>query len=221
VNLLHTNAPVAFVLLGWLILLPPLAFALRAVWGRFLGNDAAEHAWLGGALAIALLWIFQVRVGAGPSFGMLGCGLYVILFGRARGLLGLMLALVLHTALHDGAWLNLGLNGVLFALLPALIVGAIQDRIAAVLPKNLFIFMIGNGMFTTLVANGVTSVALIAAAVGVGASPHVTDLGDYFSAALLLAWGESIVSGMLFTALVIFLPAVVPTYERDLYLPLR
>ena len=38
-------------------------------------------------------------------------------------------------------------------------------------------------------------------------------------AAKLLAWSEAIVSGMLFSALVIFLPSIVLTYRRDLYLP--
>jgi uncharacterized membrane protein len=81
--------------------------------------------------------------------------------------------------------------------------------------------MIGNGMFTSLAATALTSVALMATAVGAGAAPLAADLGYYISAALLLAWGESIVSGMLFSALVIFLPAVVLTYRRDLYLPVR
>jgi len=220
-DLLYTDVPLALALLGWALLLPALAVALHAVRDGFLKGSAAEHAWLGGAAAVALLWIFQVRVGDGPSFGLLGCALYAMLFGRARGMLGLTLALIMHTALHDGAWLNLGINGMLFAVLPALVVGQMLRTIEAALPHSVFIFMIGNGMFTSLAATALTSVALMATAVGAGAAPLAADLGDYISAALLLAWGESIVSGMLFSALVIFLPAVVLTYRRDLYLPVR
>ena len=44
---------------------------------------------------------------------------------------------------------------------------------------------------------------------------------DPFVYALLLAWGEALASGMLFSALVIFSPHLVLTYRQDLYLPPR
>jgi uncharacterized membrane protein len=220
-NLLHAVVPAAFALPAWLILAPALVLAVRAVRGPFLARGAAEHAWLGGAVCIALLWMLEIKVGPGPRFGMLGAGLYAIVFGRARGALGLMLALVVHTALAHGAWRNLALNGLLFAFLPAMIAGTLQQRLESTLPHNLFVFIIGNGMFATLLATAVTSVALIETALATGAAPQVADLGSYLAAALLLSWSEAIVSGMLFSALVVFLPAVVLTYRRDLYLPGR
>jgi uncharacterized membrane protein len=220
-NLLHYRASVWLVLLGWLVFAPALLLTLRGVRRRFVERGLVEHAWLGGAVCVALLWMFEVRVGNGPAFGMLGCGLYALVFGRDRAILGLTLALVLHTALNDGAWANLGLNGVLFALVPALIAGTLQRRIEAHLPHNLFVFIIGNGMFATLVATAVTSLALIGASLAGGASHAVADLGEYVGAAMLLAWSEAIVSGMLFSALVIFLPAVVLTFHEDIYLPRR
>jgi uncharacterized membrane protein len=221
VNLLHTAVDAGTALLAWVILAPALWLALRAARGRFFPGAFVENAWLGGAVCVALLWLFEVKVGNGPRFGMLGCGLYALVFGRSRGMLGLMLALILHTALNHGAWRNLGLNGVLFAVLPAMIAGTVQQCIELRLPRNLFVFIIGNGMFATLAATVVTSLLLMATALVTGASPPVAVLGDYVGAAMLLAWSESIVSGMLFSALVIFLPAIVLTYQRDRYLPAR
>ncbi len=221
VNLLRVDVHAGWAILGIVLLVPALLWALRSVWGRFLAHDVTEHVWLGGALCVALLWMFEVRVGNGPGFGMLGCALYVLLFGRARGMLGLMIAVLLHTALHHGAWLNLGLNGVLFAVVPAILTSWLQTRIERALPHNVFVFIIGNGVFATLVATAMTSLALIAAALYSGAVPPVSDLSDYVDAAMLLAWGEALVSGMLFSALVIYVPAVVLTFRRDEYLPVR
>lgn len=45
--------------------------------------------------------------------------------------------------------------------------------------------------------------------------------GDPIACALLLACGETLASGMLFSALVIFGPHLVLTYRQDLYLPPR
>jgi len=217
VNLLHIGVGAPLALLGWILLLPVLRGAWRARRGGVLELGLAEDAWLGGAVGIALLWTLEIKVGGGPRFGMLGAALYVLVFGRARGLLGLVLALLVHTALDHGSWRNLGLNGLLFAVLPAYLTAALQRRIETHLPHNPFVFMIGNGMFTTLAATAVTSLALIATALAAGAAPPVADLGAYLGAALLLAWSEAIVSGMLLSALVVFQPALVHTYRAELY----
>jgi uncharacterized membrane protein len=46
-------------------------------------------------------------------------------------------------------------------------------------------------------------------------------VADHVAYSLLLAWGEAILSGMLFSALVLFTPQLVLTYRQDLYLPRR
>jgi uncharacterized membrane protein len=46
-------------------------------------------------------------------------------------------------------------------------------------------------------------------------------LSDVLGYALLLAWGEALASGMVFSALVIYRPNLVLTYRQDLYLPPR
>jgi uncharacterized membrane protein len=220
-NLLHAPVAAELALLGWLLLLPGALLALRAVRGGFLAEGGQQHAWLAGLVAIALLWSLQVEAGDGLHVGMLGSALYALLFGPARAVLGLLLALLLVTGLDDGAWLNLGLNGLLLALLPALLTHALQRLIERRLSANLFVFIIGNGMFVTLAVTAATSIALLALSlltVGPGAALR---FGDYAAYALLLAWGEALLSGMVFSALVIFTPRLVLTYREDTYLPLR
>ena len=86
------------------------------------------------------------------------------------------------------------------------------------LPKNVFIFMIGHGMFVTLAVTVATTALLVV--VSWILKPGPADL-DQLAYALLLAWGEALASGMLFSALVIFGPHLVLTYRQDLYLPPR
>jgi uncharacterized membrane protein len=152
---------------------------------------------------------------------MLGVALFSLLFGRARAVLGLLAALVVHATFTGGAWANLGVNGLLFAALPAWIATALQRQIEARLPKNLFIFIIGNGMFVALVTTAVTSVVQLLAALAIAVPATFVNFGAHVGYALLLAWGEALVSGMIFSALVVFRPGVVLTYRQDLYLPPR
>jgi uncharacterized membrane protein len=220
-NLLNAPISLDLALLGWLLFVPAVLLALRDVRGGFLAQGAQQHAWLAGMVCVALLWTLQVRMGDGPTFGMLGVALYVLLFGRARAVLGLLGALLLHTWLADGAWMSVGLNGLLFAVLPALIASTLQRALERWLPKNVFVFIIGNGMFVTLAATAITSMVLLALSMNVTAAAATTHYGDYVGYSLLLAWGEALLSGMIFSALVIFLPQVVLTYREDSYLPPR
>ncbi len=226
-NLLNVSVSFELALLGWALFLPAVLLSLRAVWGDirregFLAEGSQQHAWLAGIVCISLLWSLQVKAGDGIAFGMLGTALYVLLFGRARAILGLTAALGLHIGLTHGSALNLGLNGVLFAVLPALLTATLQRALERWLPQNVFIFIIGNGMFVTLAATALTSLALLAVSITAAAAPSAAQhMGEYVGVSLMMAWGEAVVSGMIFSSLVIFRPRVVLTYSEDRYLPRR
>ncbi len=216
-NLQHDAVPWPLAAAGWALLAPAVRGALRSVRGAFLRPGIVEHAWLGGAVAVSMLWMLQVRVGGSAALGMLGSALFALVFGYSRALLGLLLALVLHTALAGGPWPNLGLNGVLLAVLPSAAATMLRRQIETRLPRNPFVFMIGNGMFATLAATALTRLALIGASM-LAWPPHApVTLGTYVTATMLLTWSEAIVSGMLLSALVVFLPEVVLTYREELY----
>jgi len=222
VNLLDAHLSPALATLGWLLLAPFALLSLRAARHEFLREPAQQHAWLAGVVCVALLWTLQVRLGNGAGFGLLGAALYVLVFGAARGILGLLAALALHHLLTDGPWLGLGFSGLLYAVLPALLTAGLQAALARWLPKNLFVFIIGNGLFVTLAATALTSVALLLLSLALRDAPAAADaLGDYVGYSLLLAWGEALASGMIFSALVIFMPRIVLTYREDAYLPPR
>jgi uncharacterized membrane protein len=219
-NLLYEDAPLPLALLGWVVVLPWFAVSLLAVRAKFLPSTVSEHAWLGGIVAVALLWTLHVRLPVGLDFGLLGSALFALVFGRARAILGLLAALALHTALADGSWLNFGVNGALLAVVPAWTAGALQRLIERHLPKNIFVFILGNGLFVSLLVTALTSALLLAAEAAVGTAEPLP-VREHLAYSLLLAWGEALISGMIFSSLVVFLPQAVLTYRQDAYLPPR
>ncbi len=83
-----------------------------------------------------------------------------------------------------------------------------------------FVFIIGNGMFVTSIVTACTSgLILLLSTLALASAPRL--VADHIAYSLLLAWGEALISGMLFSALVVFTPQVVLTYRQDLYLPRR
>jgi uncharacterized membrane protein len=216
---LISPAPFELAVGGWFVVVLATAAALPILRRGFLPKASQQHAWLAGIVALALLWTLQSNSRDGLDVGLVGSALFVLVFGRERGLLGLLAAVALHTILASGSWLNFGINGTLLAVVPAWLAAALQ-RLLERLPHNLFIFIIGNGMFVTLVVTAVVSLSFVAIAVLVTgvASPSLAELLAY---SLLLAWGEALLSGMIFSALVVFMPDIVLTYRQDVYLPPR
>jgi uncharacterized membrane protein len=219
-NLLQDTVPLALVFLGWLVVIPCAAWSVLAVRGQFLPSPLAQHAWLGAVVATAFLWQLHVRSPVGLDFGLLGGALFTLVFGQARAILGLLAALALHTVMGDGSWLNFGIGGTLLAVVPACAASALQRLIERWLPRNIFVFIIGNGLFVTMAVTALASALLLAAA-ATGAHAVLRQLDEHIAYALLLAWGEALASGMVFSALVVFLPQAVLTYRQDTYLPPR
>lgn len=225
-HILHAELPPALALLGWAVTLATLVQAIvQVIWQShrqrlpFLPDGAAQHGWLAAIVSVTMLWSLHVRSPLGLDFGLLGSALFALLFGRVRATLGLLAAAALTTALHGGNWLNLGVIGVALAVVPAWLATALQGLIERRLPHQLFVFIIGNGLFVTLLTTTASSALLLSlAAIEL---PAAVPLGDHYAYALLLAWGEALLTGMLLSALVVFAPRAVLTYRQELYLPAR
>lgn len=215
-SLLHADVPWGLAAFGGILAMAAIALSVREVRHGFLPADSSQHGWLAAVVTVALLWALQARSPTGLDFGLLGSALFALVFGRARAVLGLMAALLLFTALDAGSWINIGINGLLLAVIPAWLASALQGQIERRLPRNVFVFIIGNGMFVTLLVAACTRVLVLSVA-GAGATAPMP--GDHLAYSLLLAWGEALLSGMLFSALVVFTPRAVLTYRQDLYLP--
>jgi uncharacterized membrane protein len=216
--LLQAVLPPVWAIFAWILLLPLALHSLTQARAGATLQGGQQHLWLAGAVLLAWLWTLQSRVAGGAAFGLLGVAFYSLIFGCHWARLGLLLALALHTVLGDGRWLNFGLSGLLLAAVPTHIAAVLQRQVERRLPKNVFVFMIGHGMFVTLGVTVITSTLLVA--VAWLRRPGPADF-DQIAYALLLAWGEALTTGMLFSALVIFGPQLVLTYRQDLYLPRR
>lgn len=222
VGLMHRDLDLGLALLGWLALLPCLVAAWRQLRGQhFLPTGATQHLWLGACVVLAWLWSLQVRAVGGLELSLLGAGFITLLFGRARAFIALLAALVLHALFAGGSWINLGLNALLLAALPAWLTAWAQSRIARHLPHNVFVFMMGNGLFVVFAVTALTALARITVAAALAPAGAHLQWEDAIAYALLLAWGEALLSGMVFSALVIYRPDWVLSYDQDTYLPPR
>ena len=162
------SIPLDLAIPGWLVLAALVLAAareLRASPDPFLPAGANQHLWLGAIVMLAFVWSLRVRALPGLEVGLWFGPLVTLLFGRTRAFLALLSALVVDTGLGPEPWLSFGFNALLLAALPVALTAGGQALLARWLPRNVFVFMIGNGLFVVFAATALTAVGNIAMAV--------------------------------------------------------
>ncbi len=203
---------VAYVMLAAAI--AALARDARLTSWKHVDRFGAFSAWCFSIIVLPLLWRMDVRIGNEMDLHLLGMPLFVLMFGRPLATVGLSLAVVAYTALQGGLWSNLGLNLLMLAVFPAWCGDAVMRATRRFLPHHIFIYLLGNGFFGTMAMLAVTGMVSVAAHV-MWVAPVAADTIAYM---LLLAWGESFLTGFLLTIFTVYRPEWVLTFDDDVYL---
>lgn len=198
-------------LLLW-ILGPLLLFALvRAPWRELVARQERMTA-LGVTIAVLpVLWSMNPPLPGGVELSLLGMTTVTVIFGWQLALLaGALAAAVLAFA---GNWppAAVPLNFLLTAAVPVLVSAAILAAANRLRRTNLFVYMLGVGFFGSMIAMGAT----------LALGGHLLDTGLDHALVMLLAFPEGFINGMIISALTIFYPDLVRTYDDERYLGKR
>lgn len=106
-------------LLGWLIYLPLLCWAIwRAPWVELCTDLRRQHLLGGTALALFLLWLVRRDFDSGLSFHFIGMTAVTLLLDWPLAMLAGLVAQLGLLALGRQDWVALGVNGVLLVVIP-------------------------------------------------------------------------------------------------------
>jgi uncharacterized membrane protein len=210
--------------LWWLgaLYLAALLGALRmARWDR-LRDPQKLNVFLGATLAIVALWHVRAQLGtpvsSGVAFHLLGVTALTLMFGWSFAILAAALALAALTLNGRGSWEMFAANSLLLAVIPVTLSQISLVVVRSRLPKNFFIFVLGNGFFTAGIA---TFITLHIGAWLLGAGGAMTPeqvAATYVPFFPLLALPEAFVNGWIMTVLVSFRPEWVYSFSDELYI---
>lgn len=165
-----------------------------------------------------LLWSMRVPIEPGLTFHFLGVTSLVLMFGWSLGVIGSGLVLVGVTINQHGAWELFALNALLAGVLPATLTQIILVLVRSLLPKNFFVYVLGNAFFTA----GVVAVAsaYLAVALLVYNEVHSWETLQQVFLPLfpLMFLPEAILNGWVMTVVVVYRPQWVGSFSDDLYL---
>lgn len=205
-------------LAAWLLFIPVLAGAIRRAPWRRLADSAQLNVWLGTAVALALLWNLQAGIRPGLALHLVGATVFTLAFGPALAFAGLCVALAGATLNGAAGWQSFAANALLMAGCGVAVTQAVLRASERFLPRQVFVFIFVNGFFAA--ALSVAAIGFVTAALFwlAGVYPAAIAFGEYLPYALLLAFSEAWLSGMVVTLHVVYRPQWIVSFDDARYL---
>lgn len=205
--------------IGWMVYLPLLCWALwRAPWIELCSDLRRQHLLGGTALALFLLWLVRRDFDSGLSYHFIGMTAVTLLLDWPLAVLVGLLAQLGLLALGRQDLAAMGVNGLLLVAIPVLVTEACAIWVERQQSRNLFIYIFFSGFFAAALAT------LLCIGVGFtwlwldGLFPMPLWLEDFIGYLWLVIFPEAFINGMLVTALVVFYPDWLETFNRSRYL---
>jgi uncharacterized membrane protein len=205
--------------LGWALYLPALAWAAwRAPWVELFSDYRRQHLLFGTVLVLFLLWLMRRDFESGLSYHFIGMTAVTLLLDWPLAVLGGLAAQLGLLALGRQDLLALGINGALLVLLPVLVTEICAKWVEHYQPRNLFVYIFCCGFFPAALT------ALLCVLIGLGLLwvdglfPMPPWLGDFIGYLWLVMFPEAFINGTAVTALVVFCPEWLETFNRTRYL---
>ena len=192
--------------------------AWRAPWLEVLSDSRRQHLLFGTVLGVFLLWLVRRDFDSGVSFHFIGMTVVTLLLDWPLALLGGLLAQIGLIAIGRQDLLALGVNGLLLVLLPLLITEGCARLVERAQPRNLFVYIFCCGFFPAALSalGGLLAGLGLLALDGRFAMPPWLD--DFIGYLWLVTFPEAFINGTLVTALVVFCPDWLETFNRTRYL---
>ena len=200
-----------------LYLLLMLAALVSAPW-RKIGDNEAQHVFLGTIVALSLIWVMRGGIQQGLSFHLLGMTLMCLMFEWQFALIGASAVVAVASAFGVAGWPAFGLNVMLMGALPILFTRLFLYACQRWLPHNYYIYVFVNAFLA-----GALSILLVGAvSAGVqhlsGVHAGGTIYRNFVQILPLMMFGEGFINGGAMALLVAYRPRWVATFHDGWYL---
>lgn len=208
-----------FQLIVALVSLGCLVTALRfAPWRALKQKSERQHAFFAAWVSLILMMHLQIHWVEGISLHFLVMTSVVVIFGWA---LSLILGAGAHLLLmiwHGEYSLVIGVNYFLSVVIPASVAYWVFRQIVAMKSKNLFWFLLGGGFFGAILTLLISLGMLLLMMVINLQWETLSALMDRALIVVLLSYAEGFLNGMIVTAVTVFFPQIVKTFDEKKYL---
>lgn len=189
-----------------------------APWRDLLANAVRTNALVALTMGAFVLW--QLNAGFRPGFNhhILGATLFVLMFGWQIAIAAITLVMAATWIRMDITPVSIGLNGLLMIVIPVLFSEWVLRLSRKRFPKNLFLYVLGNGFL----CGGLSIMLTVSAAalMMVSLTPHTWQSiqHNYLVATPIIMLTEAFTTGMMITAFTVFKPEAVLNFSDEEYI---
>src|SRR5690606_1789156 len=195
-----------------------LWLAIRQVeWQRLRERRVVQHLCGGAVLLLSLLWQLRIGLLAGLEIGLLGLTALTLVMGWAFAVVVASVALLIGYVVKGGSSESFSLTALMGCVLPVCVsyLACVVERLLKFRPFFAYIFIsafFGGAAVAVAVALCKTLLSWLG---GVYSLPEI--LQHYLPYALLIAFPEGFVNGMVITGIMVFAPQYLKTLDQGRY----
>ncbi|MBM3107930.1 MULTISPECIES: energy-coupling factor ABC transporter permease [Pseudomonas] len=190
----------------------------RTGWVELFTDSRRQHLLFGAVFALFALWLVRRDFDNGVSYHFIGLTAVTLLLDWPLAIVAGLLAQVGLILMGRQDLAAMGVNGLLFIGLPVLVTEVCAILVERAQPKNLFVYIFCSGFFAAALA------ALLCLLIGLGllwidgrfVMPEWIE--DFIGYLWLIIFPEAFINGMVVSALVVFCPEWLETFNRTRYL---
>ena len=202
----------------WVLTLLPL---LRQAAWQPLRQPARFNLWCAAIAVVFTLWCIRSGVRPGLSLHLLGATILTLMFGARLAQLALYGVVAAVTAAGMAGVDAYPANALLTGWVPVWLPYALYRLADRRLPANIFVFIFVAGFLSAALAMAASAGAAVALHVATGTYTPGYLAEYYLPYALLLAWGEAFITGMVVSLMVAYYPQWVMLFDDARYLARR
>ncbi|PRA58679.1 hypothetical protein CQ065_23470 [Pseudomonas sp. MYb187] len=206
-------------MLGWIGYVAMLMWATaRTRWVELFTDSRRQHLLFGTVFALFALWLVRRDFETGVSYHFIGMTAVTLLLDWPLAIVGGLLAQLGLVMMGRQDLVAMGVNGLLFIVLPVMITEGCAILVERAQPKNLFVYIFCSGFF----AAALSALLCLLAALGLlwmdGRFVMPEWIEDFIGYLWLIIFPEAFINGMVVSALVVFCPEWLETFNRTRYL---
>ncbi|VVM47370.1 hypothetical protein PS645_00559 [Pseudomonas fluorescens] len=204
---------------GWLIYAPVLLWAVcRVPWVELFADSRRQHLLFGTVFALFMLWLVRRDFDTGVSYHFLGMTAVTLLLDWPLAIVGGLVAQVGLMLLGRQDLAAMGVNGALLILLPVLVTECCAILVERAQPRNPFVYIFVSGFFAAAVSALLCLLLALWLLWSDGRFAMPYWLEDFVGYLWLIIFPEAFINGMVVSALVVFSPEWLETFNRTRYL---
>lgn len=219
---MHIPAPLVpdwILLLAGSVLLVGVVLALRhAQWSALIREPGRMHLVAGGAVCCLMLWLLNIHLIDGLVLHFLGVTTLTLVVGWSFSVLAASVAVLALYFLQSLAWTAYPLSVLLCVLMPATVTWVLARLLYRPSLQHPFVYILGAGF-----AGGALVVLTLTLAAMMlfwlcGLDTYLANAKEFWPLLFLVMFSEGFINGMCVSALAIFYPDWMKTFDDKFYL---